>query len=70
VCSPFEGKVQLVSIKVRVGDVVRKGQVVAGVEAMKATHDVTAPHDGRVVAIHATIGADVTADEPILTIGA
>jgi pyruvate carboxylase subunit B len=69
VYSPFEGKVALVEIKVRVGEAVRKGQVVAGVEAMKAKHDVKAPCDGAVVAIHASIGTDVTADQPILTIG-
>jgi len=40
VYSPFEGKVQLVEIRVRVGDAVREGQVVAAVEAMKAKHDV------------------------------
>ena len=69
VYSPFEGKVALVEVKVRVGEAVRKGQVVAGVEAMKAKHDVKAPCDGTVVAIHASIGTDVTADQPILTIG-
>ncbi len=70
VFSPFEGKVQLVEIKVKVGEVVKKGQVIAAVEAMKATHDVMAPCDGKVAAVHTTIGADIRAGEPILTIGA
>ncbi len=69
VYSPFEGKVALVEIAVHVGDAVRKGQIVAGVEAMKAKHDVRAPRDGTVVAIHASVGTDVTAAQPILTIG-
>jgi pyruvate carboxylase subunit B len=69
VYSPFEGRVALVEINVRVGDAVRRGQVVAGVEAMKAKHDVKAPCDGTVVAIHASVGMDVTAAGPILTIG-
>src|SRR5690606_13571574 len=43
VFSPFEGKVELVEINVRVGDAVKKGQVVAAVEAMKAKHDVRSP---------------------------
>jgi pyruvate carboxylase subunit B len=42
VFSPFEGKVELVEINVKVGNAVRKGQVVAAVEAMKAKHDVRA----------------------------
>jgi pyruvate carboxylase subunit B len=70
VFSPFEGKVQLVEIAVRVGQPVTKGQVVAGVEAMKAKHDVKAPCEGHVVSIDAAVGSDVTADAPILTIGA
>lgn len=69
VFSPFAGKVELVEIKVAVGDRVSKGQVVAAVEAMKAKHDVRAPCDGSVVAIHGAIGTDVVANQPILTIG-
>jgi len=70
VFSPFEGKVEIVEINVKVGDMVTKGQVVAAVEAMKAKHDVKAPCDGKVTAVHATLGADIKAGQPILTIGA
>jgi pyruvate carboxylase subunit B len=70
VFSPFEGRVQLVEINVSVGQLVMRGQIVAGVEAMKAKHDVRAPCDGRIVSIDATVGADITAGVPILTIGA
>ncbi|HMP89638.1 MAG TPA: biotin attachment protein [Kiritimatiellia bacterium] len=69
VFSPFEGKVELVEINVKVGDSVTKGQVVAAVEAMKAKHDVRSPVDGRVVTVHASLGAEVTSGHPILTIG-
>jgi pyruvate carboxylase subunit B len=69
VYSPFDGKVELIEIDVHVGEAVSKGQVVAGVEAMKAKHEVKAPCAGTVVAIHAAIGSDVTAEQPILTIG-
>ena len=69
VFSPFEGKVELVEINVKVGDTVAKGQVVAAVEAMKAKHDVRSPVDGKVVAVHAALGAEVTSGHPILTIG-
>ena len=69
VFSPFEGKVELVEINVKVGDAVQKGQVVAAVEAMKAKHDVRAPCAGTVVEIHADLGTEVSAGKPILTIG-
>lgn len=69
VFSPFEGKVELVEINVKVGETVQKGQVVAAVEAMKAKHDVRAPCAGTVVEIHADLGSQVSAGKPILTIG-
>ncbi|MEW6071141.1 MAG: biotin/lipoyl-containing protein [Planctomycetota bacterium] len=70
VYSPFEGKTQLVEIKVKVGDAITKGQVVAAVEAMKAKHDVKAPVAGKVVSIDSALGADIEAGNSILTIGA
>ena len=69
VFSPFEGKVELVEINVKVGDAVTEGQVVAAVEAMKAKHDVKAPVSGTVVSVDADLGAEVTARNPILTLG-
>lgn len=69
VFSPFEGKTELVEIKVRVGEAVSEGQVVAAVEAMKAKHDVRAPCAGRVASIDAEIGTTVMAGRAILTIG-
>lgn len=70
VFSPFEGKVELVEIKVRAGDSVKKGQVLAAVEAMKAKHDVKAPCDGRVLSVDATLGSVVSKGVPILTLEA
>ncbi|MCD4748851.1 MAG: hypothetical protein K8R59_05695 [Thermoanaerobaculales bacterium] len=69
VFSPFQGKVELVEIKVREGDVVSEGQVVAAVEAMKAKHDVKAPCAGKVLSINFAIGADVESGMPIMVIG-
>ena len=68
VFSPFEGNVELVEVNVKVGDTVTQGQVVAAVEAMKAKHDVKAPCAGRVSAVHASIGNEVSAGKPILSI--
>jgi pyruvate carboxylase subunit B len=70
VYSPFQGKTELVEIKVSTGDSVTKGQVVAAVEAMKAKHDVKAPCAGTVLSIDAGIGADIEAGKSIMTIGA
>ena len=68
--SPFEGNVELVEVNVKAGDAVTQGQVVAAVEAMKAKHDVKAPCAGRVSAVHASIGNEVSAGKPIMTIEA
>ena len=68
VFSPFKGKVELVELKAKIGDIVSEGQIVAAVEAMKAKHDVRAPVSGKVLTIEADVGADVAAGQPILTI--
>lgn len=70
VFSPFDGNVELVEISFKVGDSVALGQVVAAVEAMKAKHDVKAPCAGRISAVHAAIGNEVSAGKPILSIEA
>jgi pyruvate carboxylase subunit B len=69
VFSPFQGKTELVEIKVKIGDAVTEGQIVAAVEAMKAKHDVKAPCGGKVLSIDAELGADIEAGHSILTIG-
>ncbi|MBW2453702.1 MAG: biotin attachment protein [Deltaproteobacteria bacterium] len=69
VYSPFDGKAELVDIKVKVGDSVKEGDVVALVEAMKAQHDVRAPCAGKVTSIDADEGDDVMAGVSIITIG-
>jgi pyruvate carboxylase subunit B len=69
VFSPFQGKTELVEIKVAVGEQVTAGQVVAAVEAMKAKHDVKAPCAGTVASVDADIGADIESGQAIMTIG-
>ncbi len=68
VFSAFSGMVEVVDILVRVGDKVGKGQVVAAVEAMKATHDIKAPCPGVVSSINASIGEEIDASKPIMVI--
>jgi pyruvate carboxylase subunit B len=66
--STFAGSVDVTDIKVKAGDVVSQGQVVANVEAMKAQHDILAPVAGRVEAVHVAIGDEIDSSKPILTI--
>jgi pyruvate carboxylase subunit B len=66
--STFAGSVEVVDINVKVGDTVSKGGVVAAVEAMKAKHDIKAPCDGKVTAIHVKIGDEIDSTRPILTL--
>lgn len=68
VFSSFAGSVEVVDIKKKVGDSVTKGDVVAQVEAMKATHDIKAPCDGKVIEIIAAIGDEIDSTKPIMTI--
>ncbi|MBN1272334.1 MAG: biotin attachment protein [Candidatus Aminicenantes bacterium] len=68
VYSTFTGSVEVADIKVKSGDIVSKGQVVASVEAMKAQHDIIAPCAGKVTAVHVKIGDEVDSTKPILTI--
>lgn len=68
VYSPFSGTVELVAIKVKVGEMVTRGQVVAAVEAMKAQHEVHSPAAGRVRSLDARLGDEVGAGQSILTL--
>ncbi|MFC2157691.1 biotin/lipoyl-containing protein [Acidobacteriota bacterium] len=69
VFSTFAGAVEVVDIKVKVGDEVKKGDVVANIEAMKAQHDIKSPCGGKVISILVEIGDEVDSTKPILTIG-
>ncbi len=64
--SPMHGR--LVSLLVKTGDAVVRGQRVAIVEAMKMEHALTAPCAGRVAGISAAEGAQVAQGAVIVTI--
>ncbi|WBB70835.1 acetyl-CoA carboxylase biotin carboxyl carrier protein [Micromonospora sp. WMMD812] len=53
---------------VAVGDLVRPGQVVAIVEAMKLMNEVTADRGGRVAAVLADEGQPVEYDQPLVAL--
>ncbi|NIT60899.1 MAG: hypothetical protein GWN00_33230, partial [Aliifodinibius sp.] len=66
--STFTGSVDVVDILVKVGDSIKKGQVVIQVEAMKAKHDIKSPFDGVVSSIDVEIGDEIDSSKPLLTI--
>ncbi|MFN4308605.1 sodium-extruding oxaloacetate decarboxylase subunit alpha [Sulfurihydrogenibium azorense] len=66
VSSPVPGKVT--SIKVNLGDRVKKGDVVLTVEAMKMENEIHAPIDGTVSDIFVKVGDNVNPDECLIRI--
>lgn len=58
VLAPMPGKV--LSVAVKPGDTVKKGQTLVVLEAMKMEHTLTAPRDGVVETVNATAGAQVS----------
>ena len=66
VSSPMPGKV--VSIKVNVGDRVKKGDVLLTVEAMKMENEIHSPIDGTVSEIFVKVGDNVNPDECLVRV--
>ena len=65
--SPLPGII--ISIDVKEGQAVKRGQKVAVIEAMKMENDILAEADGTVTAIHARKGDSVLEGADIVTIG-
>ena len=68
VFSTFAGLVEVVAVKVREGDSVLEGSVLAVVEAMKATHDIRSPRSGTVTAVHVRAGDEIDSSTPVARI--
>jgi len=64
--APMQG--MIVKINVKKGDKVKKGDVVAVLEAMKMQNDVVASHDGVVEEIFVEEGANVSAGDVIMAV--
>ena len=67
VTAPLPGTVT--EIKVAVGQAVKKGEIVAVVEAMKMQNDIASEWDGTVSAVNASKGASVNVGDALVTIG-
>ncbi len=65
--SPLPGVI--VGIKVKVGDKVKAGQVVAILEAMKMENEIQSEYDGTVISINASQGDSVLEGAPIVMVG-
>ena len=67
ILAPIAGKV--IDVKVNVGDVVKKGQTVAIIEAMKLENEIQSQFDGKVVDIKVTKGASVANKDVLIVLG-
>ncbi len=65
--APIAGKV--LDIKVSVGDVVKKGQTVAIIEAMKLENEIQSSFDGKVVEVRANKGSQVANGDALIVLG-
>ena len=65
--APMPGKI--ISINVKVGDVVRKGDLLLILEAMKMENEIVSPVDGRISHVGVSSGAVVNPGDILITIG-
>ena len=63
--SPLPGTV--LEVRVKEGDTVKEGQVVAVIEAMKMENDIEAERGGKVKSVNVTKGNSVLQGSPIIT---
>ncbi|MBE6662370.1 MAG: biotin/lipoyl-binding protein [Ruminococcaceae bacterium] len=65
--APMPGTI--LKINAKVGDTVKKGDVVCVLEAMKMENDICAPEDGVVASVEVAQGASVATDAVLITLG-
>lgn len=65
--APMPGTIN--DIKVKVGDSVKKGQVLLILEAMKMENEIYAGSDGTVSAVNVSKGASVSVGDVLITLG-
>ena len=64
--APMPGTI--VKVNVKVGDAVKKGDVLCVLEAMKMENDIMAPADGVVASVETSQGASVATDAVLVTL--
>lgn len=64
--APMPGSIVKVSVKV--GDAVKKGDLLCVLEAMKMENEILAPQDGVVASVEASQGVSVATDEILVTL--
>ena len=64
--APMNGTILRVNVKV--GDTVKKNDVLCILEAMKMENEIFAPQDGTITSVVATQGTSVNADDVLVTI--
>jgi biotin carboxyl carrier protein len=67
VTAPMTGKI--LSVRVKKGDVVKAGQVLCVLEAMKMENEIASPRAGAVREVYASAGSSVSEGEPLFVIG-
>ena len=64
--APMPGTI--LKVNVQNGGLVKKGDVLVVLEAMKMENDIQAPADGTVSAVHVTAGTSVDTDAPLVSL--
>ncbi len=64
--APMPGKI--IAVKANVGEVVKRGDVVIILEAMKMENEIVAPSDGTVASVNVAVGANVESGEVLATL--
>lgn len=67
ITAPMPGSI--VSVKVSVGQAVKKGDVLCVLEAMKMENEIMAPSDGKVVSVSTTQGSTVNTGDVLVSLG-
>lgn len=67
IISPMPGTI--INVLVKVGDAVKKNQVLVVLEAMKMENEIVAPADGTILSISASKGTAVDVSEELVRIG-
>lgn len=67
IVSPMPGNI--LNVNVKVGDAVKKGQVLLILEAMKMENEIMAPKDGTVTSVNVQKGSTVESGALLVTLG-